>query len=166
MEEYFPIVDENDKVIGKATRKECHNGSHLLHPVVHLHVFNSKGELYLQHRSKEKDIQPDKWDTSVGGHVDFGETIEQALRREVSEELGIQDFIPKQICTYRFDSSRESEMVHTFTTIYDGEINPDPIEISEGRFWKIEDIIKNIEKGNIFTPNFEKEFTERILPFI
>ncbi|MBQ8056295.1 MAG: NUDIX domain-containing protein, partial [Paludibacteraceae bacterium] len=117
MEEYFPIVDENDKVIGKATRKECHNGSHLLHPVVHLHVFNSKGELYLQHRSKDKDIQPDKWDTSVGGHVDFGETIEQALRREVSEELGIQDFIPKQICTYRFDSSRESEMVHTFTTI-------------------------------------------------
>ena len=48
--EIFPVVDEDGRVVGSATRGECHSGSMLLHPVVHLHVFNSAGELYLQKR--------------------------------------------------------------------------------------------------------------------
>ena len=68
-EEMFPIVDEEGNITGAATRGECHNGSKLLHPVVHLHVFNSKGELYLQTRPEWKAVHPGKWDTSVGGHV-------------------------------------------------------------------------------------------------
>ena len=71
-QEMFPLVDEQGNITGAATRGECHNGSKLLHPVIHLHVFNSKGELYLQKRPEWKDIQPGKWDTSVGGHVDLG----------------------------------------------------------------------------------------------
>ena len=70
-EEMFPIVDEEGNITGAATRGECHNGSKLLHPVVHLHVFNSRGELYLQKRPDWKDIQPGKWDTAVGGHIDL-----------------------------------------------------------------------------------------------
>ena len=66
----FPVVDEEGNIIAAATRGKCHNGSKLLHPVIHLHVFNSKGELYLQKRPDWKDIQPGKWDTSVGGHID------------------------------------------------------------------------------------------------
>ena len=42
--EMFPIVDEEGNITGAATRGECHNGSKLLHPVVHLHVFNSARE--------------------------------------------------------------------------------------------------------------------------
>ncbi len=85
-QEMFPLVDEQGNIIGAATRGECHNGSKLLHPVIHLHVFNSKGELYLQKRPEWKDIQPGKWDTSVGGHVDLGESVEMALKREVRED--------------------------------------------------------------------------------
>lgn len=59
--EWFPLVNEEGETIGKATRKECHSGSKLLHPVIHLHIFNKKGELYLQKRSMNKDIQPGKW---------------------------------------------------------------------------------------------------------
>lgn len=66
-EEWFPLVDEKGETIGKATRKECHSGSKMLHPVVHLHIFNKAGDLYLQKRSINKDIQPGKWDTAVGG---------------------------------------------------------------------------------------------------
>lgn len=95
--EIFPIVDEKGNVIGKATRKECHSGSRLLHPVVHLHVLNANGDIYLQKRSIHKFIQPGKWDTAVGGHMDYGETVEQALARETREELGFTDYEPKHL---------------------------------------------------------------------
>ena len=45
-EEMFPVVDENGNILNAISRKEAHDGSKKLHPVVHLHVFNSKGELY------------------------------------------------------------------------------------------------------------------------
>ncbi len=163
-EEWFPLIDEQGKVIGKATRRECHNGSRLLHPVVHLHILNPNGELYLQKRSKDKDIQPGKWDTAVGGHVDYGETTEEALAREVREELGVTRFTPHPAISYIFDSDREQEMVHAFFTIYDGEITIDPVEIEEGRYWTFSEIRQNIGKA-VFTPNFEQEFL-RIEPML
>ena len=155
--EVFPLVDEAGTVIGKATRGECHSGSKLLHPVVHLHVFNSKGELYLQKRPEWKDIQPGKWDTAVGGHIDYGETPEEALIREVGEELGITDFVPERIGQYVFESSRERELVYVNRTIYDGEIKPSKSELDGGRFWIIEEIQNSISK-DVLTPNFESEF--------
>ena len=123
-EELFPIVDEEGLVVGKATRRKCHDGSKLLHPVVHLHVFNTKGELYLQKRPEWKDIQPGKWDTAVGGHLDYGETPEEALIREVREELGITAFTPQRLGMYVFESRREKELVYVYRTVYDGEIRP------------------------------------------
>jgi len=155
--EYFPIVTEEGVVTGKASRAECHSGTFLLHPVIHLHVFNSQGELYLQKRAPDKDIQPGKWDTSVGGHVDYGEEIVVALLREVREELGMTDFKPIFLQRYKFVSDREAELVHSYYTIYDGDVQPDPVEISEGRFWKRADIENNLGK-NVFTPNFESEY--------
>ena len=161
MEEMFPVVDEDGNIVSAATRGECHSGSKLLHPVVHLHVFNSKGELYLQKRPDWKDIQPGKWDTAVGGHVDLGECVEEALRREVREELDIEDFTPERISTYVFESSREKELVFVHKTTYDGAIHPSA-ETDGGCFWSIEEISANIGKG-IFTPNFEGE-VGRVVP--
>ena len=51
-QEMFPVVNEQGNITGAATRGECHSGSRLLHPVVHLHIFNTKGELYLQKTSR------------------------------------------------------------------------------------------------------------------
>lgn len=155
-EEVFPIVDEQGQLIGSATRGECHSGSKLLHPVIHLHVFNSKGELYLQKRPDWKDIQPGKWDTAVGGHIDLGENVEMALRREAKEELGITAFTPEPLGQpYVFESDREKELVFTYKTVYDGELLPSD-ELNGGRFWSIEAIKAHIGKG-VFTPNFEEE---------
>lgn len=155
LQELFPVLDEAGNVVGKASRGECHNGSRLIHPVVHLHLLNSRGELYLQKRPAWKDIQPGKWDTAVGGHVDYGETIEEALRREVREEIGLEDFTPEKICHYLYDSDREREMVYVYRATWDGEVNPSA-ETDGGRFWSIEELRENLGKG-VLTPNFEME---------
>lgn len=154
--EVFPIVNERGITIGRAARWQCHDGSKLLHPVVHLHLFNSRGELYLQKRPEWKDIQPGKWDTAVGGHVGFGESIENALRRESEEELGITGFTPVFIKRYVFESSREKELVHSYKTIFDGPLSPSG-ELDGGRFWSREEILENMGK-KVFTPNFESEY--------
>ena len=157
LQEIFPLVDEEGNVVGKATRGECHNGSKLLHPVVHLHVFNAQGAVYLQKRPEWKDIQPGKWDTAVGGHLDYGETPEKALLREVREELGITDFMPEFIGKYVFESQRERELVFVSHTTYSGEIQPSKDELDGGRFWTMQEIRDAIGQG-ILTPNFEHEF--------
>lgn len=156
-EEWLPIVDLSGKVIGKATRSECHNNTNLLHPVVHLHVFNKQGELYLQKRPKNKLVQPGKWDTAVGGHISINETIEQSLERETEEEIGITDFKPQLILKYKWKSKIESELVFCFVTNYSEKITPNKTELDGGKFWTLNEINKNIGK-EIFTPNFEHEF--------
>jgi len=155
-EEVFPIVDERGITIGRAFRWQCHDGSKLLHPVVHLHIFNSRGELYLQKRPLWKDIQPGKWDTAVGGHVGFGEKIEAALQREAQEELGISDFKPVFLKRYVFESAREKELVHVYKAVYDGPVMPSS-ELDGGRFWTREEILTSMGQ-KLFTPNFESEF--------
>lgn len=155
-EEMFPIVDESGMIVGAATRGECHGGSKLLHPVVHLHVFNTKGDLYLQRRPEWKDIQPGKWDTAVGGHVDLGENVDIALKREAAEELNFEDFDAQFIKSYVFESARERELVNAFKTVTDVILKPSE-ELDGGRFWSREEILQNMGKG-VFTPNFEQEY--------
>ena len=156
--ELFPEVDEAGNVVGQMSRAEAHDGTKRLHPVVHLHVFNSEGELYLQHRAKWKSVQPDKWDTATGGHVDLGEDVMTALAREVYEEIGLASdcYIPKLVKTYIYENNIERELVYVFTTEYDGELFPSPTETQGGKLWPLSDIRAAIGK-NILTPMFEKE---------
>lgn len=164
-EERFPLVDNNGEIIGSATRAECHDCSKRLHPVVHLHVVTSKGDILLQKRSMNKDIQPGKWDTAVGGHVDFGEKITDALLRESREELGIDASDAKPLTTYIFESDVEREYVSTFYLLADPDslkVTAAEDEVDETRFWSRDEIENSIGCG-ILTPNFEMEY-RRILP--
>lgn len=154
--ELLPLVNEDGQVVGTATRGECHNGSMRLHPVVHLHVFNTAGKLYLQHRPAWKDIQPDRWDTAVGGHVDCGESVEQALAREVREEIGLTDYEAEFMARYVNQTERERELVTAFRTVTDRTPQPSA-ELDGGRFFTREEILQRMGT-DFFTPNFETEW--------
>jgi len=153
--EVFDVVDGADLVIGKASRAEVHGNPGLIHRVAHVLVFNAADSLFLQKRANSKDVQPGKWDTSVGGHLDSGEEYPAAAIREMREELGISGVTPRPLYKYRHRNEYESEMVTTFLVTWDGAICVHPEEISEGRFWTLAEI--DAADPAIFTPNFLDE---------
>ncbi len=155
--EMFPVIEESGIVVGRASRSYCHSGVKLLHPVVHLHIIDREGRLFMQKRSLHKDIQPGKWDTSVGGHVDYGEMLVEALMRETREELGLTRFNPIYLLSYIYESEVEREMVNVFAAVGHFDCIFDRDEIEETRWWSQEEIDANMGKG-VFTPNFESEY--------
>lgn len=155
--EMLPLVNSSGEVYAQASRHYCHSGVKPLHPVVHLHIINREGQIYLQQRGAHKSLLPLSWDTAVGGHVSYGEYIFESLYREAEEELGLINFNPIGILNYEFESATEKELVSVFAAVGNFTPKPNPEELEGGRFWSPEEIEANIGKG-IFTPNFESEY--------
>lgn len=155
-EEWVPLVDEKGNVTGQAPRSQVHNGSKLLHPVVHMHVFNRKKAILLQKRAKSKLIQPGKWDIAVGGHISAGETLEQALKKEAFEEIGLEGFSANLYKEYKWESEVETELVYMFISYDYKNYHVHSNEVAEARFWTKKQIENGLGKG-LFTPNFEWE---------
>lgn len=155
--EVFDIVDENDQVIGQAPRSQCHGDPDLVHRVAHVLLFNRRGELLLQMRAATKDVQPGRWDTSVGGHLDLGESYLAAAYREMEEELGIVGVPLTFMYSSKMRNDFESENVRTYLATCDGEIRFNPEEIDGVRFWAAEEIEAALGAG-VLTPNFEQEW--------
>lgn len=156
-EEQLDVVNEKGEVIRTLPRSDIHGDPSLMHRVVHVLVFNENRELLLQKRSMQKDVAPGKWDTSVGGHVNAGESLEEALSRETEEELGITACGPKFLYTYIHSNSYESELVYTYSCVYSGKIIYQEDEIDEVRPWTLEEIRQSIGTG-LLSDNFEHEF--------
>lgn len=133
-DELFVVVDEKDNVREYRTRGECHHNKDLIHRAVELFIFDSLGRVLLQKRSHTKDIRAGFWSTSVGGHVGKGESYEDAMKREVREELGID--IPVTYHSKRVvEFPNEREMEALFTARYDGPFTPNTKEVDEVRFF-------------------------------
>lgn len=156
-DEIFIVVDESGRAIGKATRAACHANPALIHQAVHVVVCDRNGRLFLQKRSGKKDIQPGKWDTSVGGHMAPGETPQQAAQREMREELGVSP--PRLTFAYQYlwRSAVETELVRTYFVEHAGPFQLLSDEIDDGRFWTPAQIEAQLGSG-LFTPNFETEY--------
>jgi isopentenyldiphosphate isomerase len=157
MEELLEVVNEKGEAIKTLPRSEIHGNPSLMHRVVHVLVFNREGGLILQKRSMNKDVAPGKWDTSVGGHIAHGESVQDALMREMEEELGIKTCSLKFLYSYIHSNPYETELVYTYSCEYDDKINFSKDEIDEVRSWGIKEIERSLGKGT-FSDNFEHEF--------
>ena len=164
-DELLQLVDRLGNPIGTAPRSECHGNPELIQAVVHLHLFDKAGRMYLQKRAASKDRFPGRWDTSVGGHVAPGETPEAAIRREAREELGIDldgsDGIGglDRLQPYIYSDETETEFVVPFRLVFSGSPRPNPEEVEDGAFFELEDIRRRLrEQPEEFTPHFRSAF--------
>lgn len=131
--EMLPVVDGDDRVVGTAPRSEVH-AQGLLHRAVHVLLFNSAGQVYLQRRSLNKDTHPLKWAASASGHVDPGEDYQPAAARELAEELGVR---PKLsfVGSIAACEATENEFTYVYQARADRPPRPNGEEIIEGRFF-------------------------------
>jgi len=118
-EERFDVVDEDDRVVGTASRAEVHRDG-LLHRAVHVFVINRRGELLLQKRSRLKDAHPGVWDSSVAGHLDAGEDYPTAAVREMEEEMGIEDAGLEEVARIPPSEATGWEHVRLYMTRWEG----------------------------------------------
>ncbi|ADN02980.1 NUDIX hydrolase [Spirochaeta thermophila] len=152
------LVDDQDRVVGTAPREACHRDPGLMHRTVHVVVMNRRGEVLLQRRSMRKDVCPGRWDTAVGGHVRPGEDHEEAARRELREELGLEGLPLGWVGRMKVETPWETELVGVFITVHDGPFSPDPEEIEELRFWKKEEVETSVGDDRV-TPGLAREIS-------
>ena len=160
-EEYFDLIDDaTGEIIGRATRRQCHGNPKLLHRSVRVAVYHPDGRsLLLQKRSPDKDIFPGRWDMAVGGHVDSGETPDQAVVREMTEELGVRSVPPLQKkFQLKVRNEIESENVQLYSTVCAGPFRIQEQELSEIRFFPFDELRVLTEKDpGMFTPLLLRE---------
>lgn len=145
-DELFDVVDAEDNVVGVGSRSKVHR-ERLYHRAVHIFVFNTKGELYLQKRSMTKDTAPGKWVSSCSGHVDSGEEYDVAAARELGEEIGLYD--PQGLERVHKESPCKQtgyEFVWVFRCESEGPFKLDETEVSEGKWVDLEQLNNWIEE--------------------
>lgn len=89
MSERIDVVDRQGRALRVLSRKQVHRRG-LLHCAVRVLLFNKKGQVFIQQRAANKDINPSLWEGSLAGHQKHHETPVQAAARETKEELGIR----------------------------------------------------------------------------
>jgi isopentenyl-diphosphate Delta-isomerase len=143
-EEFFDVVDSNDDVVGRATRREVHARG-LLHRAVHILVFNRAGELFLQKRSQQKDTSPGAWDSSASGHVDAGEDYDTCAVRELREEIGLAlDRPPARWLRVPACAETGSEFVWVYRGQSEGPFTLHPDEIETGAWYRPDEIARRL----------------------
>jgi len=152
-QERFPVVDEEDRVLGDALRTEVH-GNNLRHRAVHIFVFNRLGELFLQKRSRWKDRHPGLWDSSAAGHLEAGEEYDSAASRELQEELGVSAELSR-VAKLPASENTGQEFIWLYQARHEGPFELARSEIECGEFFPTDLVSEWIKARSAdFAPGF------------
>lgn len=159
--EYFDVIDKNNKVVGKATRDECHKKG-LLHRAIHIMILNSKGEFLLQKRNTKKDLYSGWWTSSASGHVESGDDYEESAYRELKEELGIKTKLKEMfviIKDYKGQGKHDRERIVFYIGSREGPFKINKEEVEAVKFFPPKKISEMMKKEK-FTPGTVSIFRE------
>ena len=157
------LVDDTDAVVGHLSKAECHVGEGILHRAFSVFVFDDRGRVLLQKRSAEKPLWPLYWSNSCCSHPRRGETMDDAVRRRLPEELGVE---AQPVLLYKFQyfapfgkAGSEREMCSVYASRLRGELQVNPTEIAAWRFMEPEALDQDMAaKPEAYTPWFKMEW--------
>lgn len=145
------LVDENDKEIGSEEKLAAHQNGGKLHRAFSIFIFNSKGEILLQKRVKEKYHSALLWTNACCSHPRPDESLEIAVHRRLKEEMGFDcDLAEKFSFIYKIDFENgvsENEFDHVFIGKFDGEPEPDPKEVAGWKWISAEELKQGIKEN-------------------
>jgi len=147
-DELFDIVDEDDNVIGKATRKEVHAKGHI-HRSVLFFLTDGKSKIFVSQRTATKEFFPEYWSIVFGGHLHTGETYEEAVARESEEELGLK-LKPVFVADYKLiwleKKGKDREISKVYALVTDREPKLETSELKQGSFMTLQEARKKMKK--------------------
>jgi len=163
-DELLLVVNENDEVINYLTKAECHDDEGILHRAFSVFIFNEKGELLIQQRSKQKRLWSLTWSNSCCSHPRKGESMEIATQRRIEEELGFKtalEFLYKFQYQARYDATgSENEICYVYIgLVRSDDVRINPTEIAEWKFVSPQAMDRQLETNpDDFTPWFKMEW--------
>jgi isopentenyldiphosphate isomerase len=158
--ELVDLVDDDDQVIGTVTRAEMRS-KRLLHRAVFIAVVATDGRVLIHRRADTKDVWPGMWDLAAGGVVTAGETYESAARRELGEELGVNEAKIVHLGDGRFSDNSVTLLGRCFRATHDG-----PFRFTDGEITEVEWIDRAELDRLVATRPFVPDSVALILPLL
>ncbi len=159
-EEMLDIVDDQDRVLSRAPRSRVLRDYHI-HRAVMFFVFDDQEQVLVNQRSEQKELYPGHWSIAFGGHVLAGESYEAAVRREIKEEVGLEN--PARLITsFQKRTADERENVKVYAVTAEREPVLFPEEIAQGRFMSLAEINEMLSRFDFLpeTPTLLKILIE------
>lgn len=159
--ERFDLYDINRLKTGETLERNGIVPKGKYRVVVHIIIFNSKGEMLIQQRVSTKRVHPNKWDFSVGGCVIAGETSNQGAERELLEEVGVKQDFSKTIpnFTINFETGFDDfYVIHSDMPAEDFVLQE--TEVNKVKWASKEEVLKLIESDEFV--RYKKELVELV----
>ncbi len=154
MPEILDIVNLDDQVIGQDTKENIYLKRHI-HRIVHIFVKDSSGRQLLQLRGAKSSYLPLHWSTAVGGHVQSGESYEDAAKREMMEEIGITDCALREIGKFFYEWIGPKKYLGVFEATIDAGFTPSEQEVADIQFFLPEEAHELIMTGEKIHPELK-----------
>ena len=142
--EYLWAIDSKGRVIGRCSRIECHRQG-IIHRAVHVIVLDTRHRIFVKRRSQSKDMFPGQWETSVGGHIKYGDTAKETAARELEEELRIIEPV-RYLGRFAYRGKEEKENITFFYVVTKKEPKLNRLEATRGEFLTIHELERSLSR--------------------
>lgn len=168
MHKPIQIVDEYGKYQTTVDSPKFANLNNQIRLISRVMITNKDGQYLLQKRADDMFVYPGFWDSSAAGHVDEGETEQDAAYRELAEEVGISDVkLTKAYEIYNETEENHGYLSKTYSHVYFGEFDSamktlkiDPAEVSEVKWFSVNELKYLASQHNSVTEGLSKIINE------